>query len=247
MRDTGKPIGAWWWAASGKHPAAKDFLEAGESFPLFAALTQWVERGYPEYAAPGPAPLHSWRFWARGGRKEHMVCGLLKDSCDNLGRPFPLLIMGSGELESWEEHWDLLPLACEPAWIQMESFSTRQYPNFEELENGLAAIRAPAPRWDHFAGTDFSTYTSSPSWDLIQDLHPGEVFSIPLEPLPSHEQKMQILAWHRLCKNHLKDLPVIAFMGDAGESPYLFIAMRALSHEDFRSLWRHAVPEIREE
>jgi type VI secretion system protein VasJ len=243
MHDSNRSIGAWHWAASGKHPAAKDFLEAGEPFPLFIALTEWMEKGYPENATADPAQLHSWRFWARGGRKEHMVCGLLKDSCDNLGRPFPLLVMGNGELESWAEHWDLLPLACETTWGQMESFSTRQYANFEELENGLTSIRAPAPRWDHFKGTDFSTYTSSPSRELIQDFQPGEVCSIPLEPLPSHEQKMQILAWHRLCKNHINDLPIIVFMGDAGESPHLFIARRALLPEDFLKLWNHTVQE----
>jgi type VI secretion system protein VasJ len=245
MRDAGKSMTSWQWAAAGKHPAARDFMEAGQAFPLFDALYRWMEKGYeagtPEKDVAG---LHSWRFWARGGKKNGVACGLLKDSCDNIGRPYPLLIMGTGELERWEEHWDLLPLACETTWGQMESFSTRMFQNFQELENDLFGMRIPVPRWDNFSGTDFSTYTSSPSRLLIENCVPGEVFSVQLDPLPAQDQKMQILAWHRLCKNHVNDLPVIVFMGSSGEkAPNLFMARRALSLEDFKKLWVGHSPE----
>ncbi len=239
MRDTDKSIGRWHWAAAGKHPAVRDFMEVGEAFPLFHALSQWMEKGYQE-SSPGKdvASLRSWRFWARGGRKNAVACGLLKDSCDQVGRPYPLLIMGTGDLEGWEEHWDLLPLACETAWGQMESFSTRMYKTFQELERDLLGMRVPATRWNEFLTTDFSTYTSSPSRGLIENFVPRDIFSVQLEPLPAQEQKMQILAWHRLCKNHVEDLPVIVFMGNAGgESTHLFMARRALAVEDFKRLW----------
>jgi len=239
MRDAGKSIGGWRWAAAGKHPAARDFMEAGEAFPLFNALSQWMEKGYEEgIRGNDVTALHSWRFWARGGGKNTVACGLLKDSCDTIGRPYPLLIMGTGELEGWEDHWDLLPLACETSWGQMESFSTRMYKTFQKLEQDLFGMRVPAPRWDDFSGTDFSTYTSSPSRGLIENFVAGDVFSVQLEPLPAQEQKMHILAWHRLCRNHVKELPVIVFMGNAGgESSHLFMARRALAVDDFRTLW----------
>ena len=142
MRDTDKSIARWHWAAMGKHPAARDFMEAGQGFPLFDALSQWMEKGYEERLRGNRATsLHSWRFWARGGRKNSVVCGLLKDSCDTIGRLYPLLVMGTGELEEWEEHWDLLPLACENTWSQMESFSTRMYKTFQELQQDLYRTR----------------------------------------------------------------------------------------------------------
>ncbi len=240
MRDTGKTIGGWHWAAAGKHPAVRDFMEAGEAFPLFDALSQWMEKGYREGSLEKDVnSLRSWRFWARGGRKNAVACGLVKDSCDQVGRPYPLLIMGTGELEGWEEHWDLLPLACETTWAHMEAFSTRTFNKFQDLEKDLFGMRAPSPRWDDFKGTDFSTYTSSPSRELIEDFRPGDVFSVQLETLPAHEQKMQILAWHRVCKNHVKELPVIVFMGNRGvEAPHLFMARRALAVDDFERLWR---------
>jgi len=232
----------------GKHPAARDFMEAGQGFPLFDALSQWMEKGYEERLRGNRATsLHSWRFWARGGRKNSVVCGLLKDSCDTIGRLYPLLVMGTGELEEWEEHWDLLPLACENTWSQMESFSTRMYKTFQELQQDLYRTRVPAPRWDDFSTTDFSTYTSSPPRMLIEDFVPGDIFSVQLEPLPAHEQKMQILAWHRLCKNHVKELPVIVFMGSTGgDSIHLFMARRALALDDFERLWAENPVEDKE-
>jgi type VI secretion system protein VasJ len=239
MRDTSKPITGWHWAAVGKHPAVRDFMEAGVAFPLFEALSQWMEKGYEERSRRNEmTSLHSWRFWARGGRKNSVACGLLKDSCDDIGRPYPLLIMGTGELDGWEEHWDLLPLACETTWGQMESFSTRMYKTFQGLEQDLYGMRIPAPRWEDFSTTDFSTYTSSPSRGLIENFVPGDIFSVQLEPLPAQDQKMHILAWHRLCRNHVKELPVIVFMGNAGgESSHLFMARRALAVDDFERLW----------
>jgi type VI secretion system protein VasJ len=240
MRNTTNAMTAWRWAAAGKHPAARDFMEAGETFPLFDALCQWVEKGYGTgTAGNGVTDLRSWRFWARGGKRNVVACGLLKDSCDTIGRPYPLLVMGAGELEGWETHWDLLPLACETTWGHMESFATRMYPSFHELEAALAGMRVPAPRWDDFSGTDFSTYTSLPSRQLIEDFVLDDIGYVQLDPLPAQEQKMQILAWHRLCKNHVKDLPVIVFMGSSGEkAPHLFMARRALSVGDFLTLWK---------
>jgi type VI secretion system protein VasJ len=247
MLDSRKSIDPWHWAAAGKQPVARDFVQVGEFFPLFIALSDWGEKGYGEFTEGSPAPsMHSWRFWARGSRKGHLVCGLLKDSCDNLGRPYPLLMAGTGELPKWEGHWDLLPLACENTWAQMESFSTRRYRDFEEMKNDLPSIRLPSPRWDEFMSKDFGTYSSSPSRELVRDCNPGEALFLRLEAIPSHEQKMQILAWHRLLKNHIKDLPNIVFMGAVDDTFYLFIGRRALLPDDFKSLWdpgRHEKPQ----
>lgn len=238
MLDTGKSIKRWHWAGAGKHPVATDFIQVGEAFPLFTALSQWMERGYQGLPGDEKAlSMHTWRFWARGIKKGHVACGLLRDSCDRLGRPYPLLITGTGELEKWENHWEMLPLACEAAWTQMESFATTRFRDVDEMRNDLTSLRPPSNQWSHFGGNDFATHSSSPPRKLIEDLGADETILLPLELLASHEQKMQILAWHRLLKNHLREMPNVVFMGAIADNPYLFIGKRALVSGDFQRLW----------
>ena len=67
-----------------------------------------------------PAGICSWRFWAKGANKKALVCGVARDSSDSVGRPYPLLVVGTGPLADWEDEWELLPAACENTWNQMD-------------------------------------------------------------------------------------------------------------------------------
>ena len=87
----------------------------------------------------------------KGPRKGFLACGLLRDSSDSLGRPYPLLIIGSGSLQGWEERWDLLPLACERSWEQMESIATGTFLDFEHLQEEVRRIEPPRPQWSGFS------------------------------------------------------------------------------------------------
>ena len=91
----------WHWSAFGKHPAAADYFRLGYSSPFVDGLTKWVESGYRLLAerSDTPPPFCSWRFWARGFGRESLVLGVVRVSSDSLGRPYPLLIMGSGPLQ----------------------------------------------------------------------------------------------------------------------------------------------------
>jgi len=89
----------------GKHPVAMDYFHLGTSAPLVNAFGAWIENGYQKVVSPARngLALHSWRFWARGIQKGHIACGVVRDSSDSTGRPYPLLVMGIGKLPGWEK------------------------------------------------------------------------------------------------------------------------------------------------
>ena len=144
---------SWNWAAVGKHPALKDYFTLGVLRQVGQGFREWVQAGYERASArEGGASrgFYSWRFWMKDPRKGFLACGLLRDSSDSLGRPYPLLIIGSGSLQGWEERWDLLPLACERSWEQMESISTRTFFDFNQLQEEVRRIKPPRPQWSKF-------------------------------------------------------------------------------------------------
>ena len=97
-------------------------------------FSRWVEKGYQLFAARKKSSQNSWRFWTRGLGKDGLGCGVVRDSGDQLARPYPLLIMGVGALSGWEDQWDLNPLACERSWAQMEYLFTRTFGNLKQME-----------------------------------------------------------------------------------------------------------------
>ena len=143
----------WQWAAYGKHPAAKDYFKVGQDFPLLNSFSEWIESGYEKLASrKNPASMRcSWRFWTREARRENVVCGVLRDSTDSFGRPYPLLIMGTGPSRDWVNEWDLVPLACENTWGQIEYLSTRTFSDLKRLEEEVQNIRSPAAEWSDLA------------------------------------------------------------------------------------------------
>ena len=139
----------WQWAAFGKHPTAKDYFRLGEETPFVEGLFGWVENGYQLLTARenGSPDFCSWRFWAREAGKNTLVCGVLRVSSDSLGRPYPLVIMGSGTLKNWQENWDLIPLAAERTWRQIEYLAANLFTDFKKLEDEIRTIRPPEADW----------------------------------------------------------------------------------------------------
>ena len=148
----------WQWLAHGKHPSARDYFKIGADFPLGRAFSEWAGKGYEgivtkNRSVSGQA---SWRFWTREARRDHVVCGILRDSSDAFGRPYPLLVMGSGPVAGWDTNWDLVPFACENAWVQMEYLSARPFidlrtfeaevQKFQGTNGGVARVHAKERR-----------------------------------------------------------------------------------------------------
>jgi type VI secretion system protein VasJ len=236
----------WRWATHGKHPVARDYFKVGETFPLGTGFSEWVEKGYQVLASRKEYlhELYSWRFWARGSQKETILCGLLRDSSDRLGRPYPILIMGTGPVHGWENHWDLLPFACEGVWNQMESISTRMFLELRHLDDEVHRIKPPEPRWEEFdelnreqVGIGSPPGRKNGSEEIrslenkVMALAERREFFLPIDEEP------MIHLWHSLLKTHLTEIPKAVFMGGNPMKTCLALFQRPLAAQDFQGLW----------
>lgn len=251
----------WHWAAFGKHPSARDFFNIGHDAPLLKGFSDWVENGYGQLVARQNSESRpfSWRFWAHGVRKDNLVCGLVKDSCDSIGRPFPFLIIGTGHLDNWQNEWDLLPFACEQTWEQFEFFSSQTTGNIKKMESEIRNIKPPHPGWTDFrtrrdtanmsAKQPVNTQLSRAFMDIekhIQGLsNRAEVF-FPLNHEAPADHFTCISYVHFLCKNCLKTVPNAVFMGGTFDRTFVACYTRPLAPSDFLSLWSVTLKEFKE-
>ncbi len=243
MLGLGRGAQYWHWAAYGKHPVARDYFRAGEDAPLIKAFVGWVEKGYQLLRSkqnPASQP-YAWRFWAQGAKKDNLICGVGRDSSDSIGRPYPLLIMGTGPLERWEDYWDLLPLACEKTWSQIEYLSTRRLANFKQLEDDVRIIKPPSPNWSEFndqkARSSLLARDSREISETIDRLSKKTEFLVPFEHGPSGDVFSLAILWHSLLKARLAGAPNAIFMGGVPERTYLAVFKRSLVPTDFVRLW----------
>ena len=214
---------SWKWGAYGKHPVVKDYIRVGEESPLLNIFSRWIEAGYAAVSQTGTS--HSWRFFAKGLQGSEVVCGLVRDSRDGVGRAFPLLILGSGALEIWEARWPGIPDACEACWQRMEYLSTQRMYDLAELKGALA--RLPSPVWsEHESPVE-------PAHDL-PPMEGGAVF-LPLPETGDQRARIvQLLAGFKAMGAN----PEAVFIGGRMEKPVIAIFTRGLFAEDFGRLWR---------
>jgi type VI secretion system protein VasJ len=242
----------WLWFAGGKHPVVRDFFTSGRDHPIFRAFCEWVEKGYQVFTSmdkhrPGRC---LWRFWAKGAMKHGFVCGLIKDSSDLLGRPYPLLVMGTGPLEGWEDHWDLLALACERTWSHLEYFSSKKHQTLGELTEDLQSTRPPDPRWDEWAMSrdallqgDSSEGPQRLGPDSLQSgtelMAPknGKEILVPLRTDVLGNLSVTIDLLQGRLRAQLITCPSAVFMGGSPEQSYLASFVNALGTKDFLRLW----------
>lgn len=240
---------SWRWAAHGKHPAAKDFFSLGRDTPLSRSFSDWVETGYNEMdlKKSGNHDPVAWRFWAGGSRKDVLVCGVVKDSSDNVGRSYPLLIVGDGALKGCKDQWDLLPFACEKTWVRTEYLSARMFTDFRMLENEIQNIRAPYAEWSGFnakrkelieSGAILINNAASREFAGIDgDLLDKTEGYISLDQLPVHDHFSLIVSLHYILKTHTKGIPNAVFMGGTVDKSYMAFFKRPLLTDDFARLW----------
>ncbi|MCL5966159.1 MAG: type VI secretion system-associated protein TagF [Deltaproteobacteria bacterium] len=251
-----KGSGEWLWAAVGKHPVARDYIRLGRSSPMMDGFSAWVDGGYRDLHSREPKgnpALRSFRFWALGAGPGLLACGVVRDSHDAVGRPFPLLIMGSGSLRDWEERWDLLPLACEGAWEQIESLAGRRFAELRPLEEAVGRIRPPQPLWNGYAETGSALREGrSGTGDEAAGRFRGierkaeaaareAAGIVSLDEPPGTDVFLAIQAWHAGLKRGAKEPPKALFMGGNAERACLAFFRRPLSAGDFPRIWGHAV------
>ena len=245
-----RPEQRWLWAARGKHPSASDYFSIGRDFPTAVEFSEWIKKGYSVLAErEHPArTLRSWRFWTRSNQKNDFVCGLLRDCHDSIGRPYPLLFIGSGPLPFWEKSWETLPSACEKTWRQLEFLSTQKFGDLRILETEMLKTRPPYPEpaGFHCPGGNLSEVTTlarenGPILDRLKKQVIGE--------LPGDEGKVSIVA-ERTCdsftmimyishvlKEQLPTAPNAVFIGGTFDESRLVYFRRPMRITDFKTLW----------
>jgi type VI secretion system protein VasJ len=242
----------WQWAAYGKHPVAKDYVSLCEHLPLVRTFSNWIDKGYQLLRPDGNAAprYRSWRFWAGGARGDTLACGLLRDSRDGVGRPYPFLILGSGSLNQWSEHWDLLPFACEKAWGQMEKASLQTYDALSSLEGEIRRISPPYPQWSEFVKEKEGLWEAHEApgnqglpdivatiTEQVRFLESAAELYIPLKQWSLCDPFVLVSCWHSLLKVHHRETPKVVFMGGTPDSACLAVFRRPLVPNDFARLW----------
>lgn len=242
----------WLWTAHGKHPAAKDYLSVGQRAPLSQAFADWMDRGYGTLISrklTSPI-LCSYRFWARGGAKDGLICGLLKHSADSVGRPYPLLVIGTGPLMEWEDQWDLVPFACERSWNHMERISTKTFEDLNEFDAEIHKIAPPSPQWSEFkweredlgkeraiSSVDMSAWKGFKVGKQKTRLSVQSEIFVPMDEGSSLDQFTLVSLWHSSIKSAIKSAPNAVFMGGTPTSSFLAVYQRPLLESDFVRLW----------
>lgn len=229
----------WLWSACGKHPAARDYFKIGNIFPLAAAFSDWIDRGYSAINRSGKAPHGhiSWRFWAHEPKTNNVICGIIRDSRDGVGRPFPLLIAGTGPLPDWNKNWDLMPFALENSWAQIEYLSTKPFLDVRAFEKELATVRRPANSWGQFAA-ESRQWGEASLTEHLEDIlksQEGRAF-VRLHDLKGDVFGL-ILQCHTILRKHSSTPPNTVFMGGRIDRVSLGIYTRPLSVSDFGSMW----------
>lgn len=237
-----KPIGPWEWAAFGKHPASSDFISLGSDAPIFSAFSNWLSSGHRilDSKKGECSRLYSWRFWAKGVRKNHVLCGLFRASSDRIGRGYPLMILGSGEIKAWEKEWDLLPILFEGLWRRMEYISSRSYPSFDAFREDLLQLGKPPSsrqeiqsrqdrlrdheQWQDAVGKLEKQADAVMRADQSYFLLDAGFFDDPF---------VRIGFWHYLLCRQKRRTPNAVFIGSVTDRPYLAVLNRPIVNEDY--------------
>jgi len=239
-----KPEPYWQYTAYGKHPAVKDYFSVGQTFSSMRSVSDWIEKGYQLLSAKKDNALKrcSWRFWARELQKESIVCGILRDSNDSFGRPYPLLVMGTGVLKDWEKNWDLIPYACENTWEQMEYLSTGMFSDLKQLEEEVRKIRPPHADLSVFASKRDGYKAVRPQNLTVFERQASKISQnaeafICLDGDRLYDMFDLIGLYHVLIKMRIKTPPNAVFMGGTLKNTYLVLFKRPLVPSDFIQLW----------
>lgn len=234
----------WQWDVAGKHPAAKDFFALGQQTLMAKAFTEWIQRGAEGLVTLSKELLVrscSWRFWAKTPQAGILACGVIRNSCDSVGRPFPLLVMGSGKLENWEENWELLPFSCEGLWGQMEQLASKRYGSFEHLQEDVDMLRSPQANWQKMnserialAGRNAPCSDENYQFGLLEQDH---ALFLPFQDTGQQDFFSMIDTVHSLVKMKMTTVPNSLFMGGLIEQPGLVLFKRPLSGQDFQRMW----------
>lgn len=247
----------WIFAVFGKHPWAKDYIRLGGTTPMLEGIADWVDKGYEgiECKKRGMTDAASWRFWSKGVGPGALVCGVVRDSVDRLGRPYPLLVLGTGPLRDWEVHWDLLPYACLPVWERFEYLGAQRYEEIGRLESAIRGLHPPLPDWEDFSGRrdreaavpETRSGTAGPRLASEKEgdaAVPGDASRfIRLEGEAGRDPFTAAVGWQSRLRRDDAEAPNAVFFGGTFSRAYIGVFRKRLSSPDFARIWNVAVVE----
>lgn len=240
----------WDWAAFGKHPVAGDYLAMGKKTPLLEGFSKWVEKGYLRLSEDHKARAGVfWQFWAKGPNGK-LVCGVIKSSYDRYGRPYPFLIVGEGKSLDIMRSWDLIPLACQQTWMNIETLADKHIAGIKELRKLIKQIGKPAmdlkeltllrerlksveiPKDSHVISSDFMNKMNS-----VDGLARMIRFSVLIDIGNADEFFPLVSKLIFLLKTRSAKEPDMVFTGGVGDQKRLICLKRSLHVDDFVDLW----------
>ncbi len=243
--------GGWKFAAFGKHPGEKDYIRLGSATPLLEGIAEWVEKGYAgiDGKRRGMAEAVSWRFWTKGIGPEGLVCGVVRDSGDRLGRPYPLLVLGTGALADWEGNWDLLPYACLTVWQRMEYAGAQRYEEIGRFESAIRGLHPPTATWSDFsarrereAGAMGARSGTGSTGKAVrregEEPAPEETFRfIRIDGGDGHDPFPAAVDRQYRLRRDCADVPNAVFFGGTMSRTYLGVFRRPVAAADFARIW----------
>lgn len=238
--------GSWSWTAQGKHPLVKDFFRLGPNLPPAQTFAQWVDAGFRALNRDRQADSpYSWRFWAVSTQRGGLICGILRGSCDGVGRSYPLLLLGAGHLPGWERHWELLPLVLESPWRRLEAMATHKFRDLEQFREELGKIGTldpscfgiERPDWMSEASGALSGLTPLEIRQVLTAMAQQGVVSLPLEANTNEEMQKLLWIWLSLIKADNPANPTAVFIGGLPEHTRLQVLRQSLGVEHFARLW----------
>ena len=123
-----------------------DYFSIGDQTHFAVAYKKWVTLGYQHYIGNGGdgKQVCSYRFWSKGDSTTSLAVGLLRSSSDTLGRPFPLLLIGTGQLPCWQKMWCVLTNTLENIWAELEKIAGQRDQSLQDISTDLSKISLPA-------------------------------------------------------------------------------------------------------
>ena len=167
----------------------------------------------------------------RGTARDQLACGVISQSCDAIGRPYPLLLMGSGTSQKWEECWENLPMACETVWNSAEALFSHESSTVPELVTGLGKLPSPVDIL-----LDDTLPPILPLKSLNGDMESEFcLFSLETDN-GSHIETAAAMRLSLLLKSRNANPPVAVFIG-GGRNAHMAVMRRPLKPLDFETLW----------
>lgn len=228
---------------------ASDFFTLGAEDSTTKAICEWIDRGYQPLSTQEQrsADCRSWRFWLKSPNKDVLAFGILKNSCDQAGRPYPLLLMGNGTLNGWGKHLHLLPTALEKGWGQMEYLTVKRYENLKQFKADVSQLPVPSSDWRALAeicpvatncfSSQLQTVDGAQDSGFAALVQNNEML-LQLPSTSSEELLQQIIHWHMQFTSRLKQLPNAVFIGGDVARTYLAVFSRSLVSADLEKLWK---------